>query len=114
MWHLRACKNSVSLSFLNWIKNEMIFDRISELMLVTLIRDMIKRSFRFKNERLIEILQAVRCHILCLCLYHIFNLLNLSWLIKCLFLRNMEPLRGSVKSTYSVVLHVLFVSIGIH
>ena len=34
MWHLTACKSSVSLSFLNWIK--MIFYRISELMLPTL------------------------------------------------------------------------------
>ena len=25
MWHLTACKISLSLSFLNWIKNEMIF-----------------------------------------------------------------------------------------
>ena len=25
MWHLTACKFSVSLSFLNWIKNEIIF-----------------------------------------------------------------------------------------
>ena len=25
MWHLTACKLSVSLSFLNWMKNEMIF-----------------------------------------------------------------------------------------
>ena len=25
MWHLAAYKISISLSFLNWIKNEMIF-----------------------------------------------------------------------------------------
>ena len=25
MWHVTACIISVSLSFLNWIKNEMIF-----------------------------------------------------------------------------------------
>ena len=36
MWHLTACKISVSLSFLNWIKNETIFYHISELMLATL------------------------------------------------------------------------------
>ena len=29
MWHLTACKISVSLSFLNWIKSEMTFYRIS-------------------------------------------------------------------------------------
>ena len=71
MWQLTACKISVSLLFLNWIKNEMIFYRISELMLPTLIQRYDKKSFHFKNERLTEILQAVRCHILWLCLYHI-------------------------------------------
>ena len=35
MWHLTVCKISVSLSFLNWIKNEMIFYLISELMLAS-------------------------------------------------------------------------------
>ena len=34
---LTACQISVSLLFLNWIKNEMIFDGIAELMLPTLI-----------------------------------------------------------------------------
>ena len=38
MWHLTACTFSDSLSFWNWIKNEMIFYRISELMLATLIQ----------------------------------------------------------------------------
>ena len=64
MWHLTACKISVSLSFLNWIKNEMIFNHISELILATLIQRYDKKSFHLKNERLPEILQAVRCHIL--------------------------------------------------
>ena len=49
MWHLTTCKISVSFSSLKWIKNEMIFYRISELMQ--------------------------------------------HWIIKCLFLRNMEPLK---------------------
>ena len=31
MWHLTACKISVSLLFLNWTKNEMIFYHISKL-----------------------------------------------------------------------------------
>ena len=35
MWHLTVCKISVSLSFSNWIKNEMIFYLISELMLAS-------------------------------------------------------------------------------
>ena len=47
MWHLTACKISVSLSFLNWIKNEIIFYRISELMLPTLIQKYDKKSLNF-------------------------------------------------------------------
>ena len=58
MWHLTACKISDSLSFLNWIKNEVIFYRISELMLATLIQryDKKKKKTLKKNERLTEIL----------------------------------------------------------
>ena len=41
----------------------MIFYRISELMLATLIQIYNKKKFHFKNERQTEILQAVRCHI---------------------------------------------------
>ena len=63
MWHLTACKISVSLVCLNWVKNEKIFYRISELMLATLIQRYDKKSFYFKNEILTEILQAVKCHI---------------------------------------------------
>ena len=56
MWHLTTCKISVSLSFLNGGKNEMIFNRISELMLPTLIQRYDKKIISFliyfKNERL--------------------------------------------------------------
>ena len=56
MWHLTVYKNSVSLAFFNWIKNEMIFYRISELMLATLIRGTKKNRIiffiQFKKERL--------------------------------------------------------------
>ena len=90
MWHRTACKNSVSQArfFFNLIKNEMIFFyRISELILATLIQRYDKKiiSFliQFKNEGLSGILQAVKCHILILYLYHIsLNLLNLSWIKK--------------------------------
>ena len=58
MWHLTDGKISVSLSFLNWIKNEMIFHRISELMLTTLIQRFNKNIFYFK-ESLTEILQDI-------------------------------------------------------
>ena len=40
-------KNSLSLSFLNWIKTEMIFYGISEFMLPTLIQRYNKKSFHF-------------------------------------------------------------------
>ena len=61
MWHLTASKISASLSFLNWIKNEIGFHGISELMLATLIQSYIKKKkiISFKNERQTEILQAV-------------------------------------------------------
>ena len=50
MWHLIVCKISVSLSFLNWIKNEIIFYRISELiMLATLIQKYNKKIISFQK-----------------------------------------------------------------
>ena len=42
-------------------QNEMIFYRIYELMLATLIQRYDKESMYLTNERLTEILQAVRC-----------------------------------------------------
>ena len=54
MWHLTACKISVRLSFWNWIKNEMIFYCVTELMLTILIQRQDKK-FHFKKERLTEI-----------------------------------------------------------
>ena len=57
MWQVTACKISVSLSFLKWIKSEIIFYRISELMLPILIQRYVKNHFiliRFKNEKLTE------------------------------------------------------------
>ena len=53
----------LSYTLLNWIKNEMIFYCISELMLATLIQRYNKKSFHFKNKRLTEILRTVKCHI---------------------------------------------------
>ena len=67
MWHLSACKNSVSLVFLNWIKNEIIFFHISELMLATLIQKYNKNPFIFDPVQEQETnlnFTAVRCHIL--------------------------------------------------
>ena len=57
MWQVTACKISVSLSFLKWIKSEIIFYRISELMLPILIQRYVKNHFiliQFKNEKLTE------------------------------------------------------------
>ena len=51
MWHLTACSISVTLSFLNWIKNEMIFYRISELMLAPLIQRCDKKVNSFQGTR---------------------------------------------------------------
>ena len=70
MWHLTACKYSFSLAFLNWIKNEMIF--LSYLWINVgninseIWQKIISYFIQFKNEKLTEILQAVRCHILLL------------------------------------------------
>ena len=68
--------------FLNWIKNDIFFYRISELMLATLSQRYNKKSFHFKDRRLTEILRAVRCHILWLFLIPYINLLSLSWIKK--------------------------------
>ena len=58
MWYLTPCKTSVSLSFLNWIKNEMIFYHISELMLATLIHRYDQKSFHFITKtRLFEYIE---------------------------------------------------------
>ena len=76
---LTACKISVSLWFLNWDKNEMIFYRISELMLPTLIQ-------RYDKKKIISFL---------------------SWISKkkCKkFLRNME----SIMKIDSMYIHTNF------
>ena len=67
MWHLAACK--ISISFLNWIKNEMIFivSLINVAMyddhgtMSTLIQRYDNKSFYFSSSsrtRLAEILQG--------------------------------------------------------
>ena len=71
---------TVNLLFFNWIKNEMIFYCISELILATI--------------KMIS-LNCTGCqmpHFMTVLILYI-NLLNLSWITKCLFLRNMMPLR---------------------
>ena len=87
MWHLKACKISFSLSFLNWVKNEMIFYRIAELMLPTLIQ-------RYDKNHLIS---RTKDRLSGATFYG--NINTIYQFIKpfldkkkCLFLRNMEPL----------------------
>ena len=64
MWHLTACKILVSLSFLNWIKNELIF--LSYLWInVGNINS--EKNISFQELETNLDLQAVRCHILWLC-----------------------------------------------
>ena len=91
MWHLTAWKISVSHAFLNWIKTEMIFWH--EMILATLIQRYEKKNHfilnQFKNERLTEILQAVKMSYF---FFIVFIFLNLFWIIKCHFVRNVEPL----------------------
>ena len=72
-------------------KNEMIFYRISELMLATLIQIYDKKSFHFKYERLTEIFADCQVpHFMIVLKLHI-SLLNLSWIVKCLFFKNKMP-----------------------
>ena len=52
MWHLTACKISVGLSFLNWIKNEKIFycTCIFELMWATSVQRYDKKIISFQEQ----------------------------------------------------------------
>ena len=61
------------------------FNRISELKLATLIQKYDKNSFHFKNERLIEFSTGCQVPHFMIVLIPYINLLNLSWLIECLF-----------------------------
>ena len=89
---MTASKISVSLLFLNWIKNEMIFNCISELMLPTLIQRYDKNHFVFApvlKWELSEILQTDPINT-------IYQFIKPSLDNKMsTFLRNMEPLKFS-------------------
>ena len=105
MWRLTTFKISVCLSFLNWIKNEFFsfFYRrpISELMLATLIHRYDKKKEKKKEKKIISFQEGetnrnfTGCqvpHFMIVLILPYINLLNLSWIIKCIFLRKMEPL----------------------
>ena len=68
MWHLTAFKISISLSFFNLIKNEMIFYRISELMFATLIQRYNKKYFisGFYGIQNMHSVHKIHCHMNCL------------------------------------------------
>ena len=102
-WRMAACKISVSLYLLNWIQNEKIFFYwVSELMLPTLIQRCNKNHFLFDPDQEWQTKwNFTGCHIqyFMIILIPYISLLNLFWTIKCLLLRNIEPLSSSSLST---------------
>ena len=109
MWQLTTCKVSVSLSFLNWIKNEMIFYCISELMLATIIQRYEKKIISFQERETNWSFTGCQVPHFMIVLIPFIGWLYLSWIIKCLFLRNMEPLNygcqiGPVKVLSEVII----------
>ena len=81
-----TCKIRVSHSFFNWVKNEMTLNRISELMLATLIQRYDKKSIISFQEQETH-LNFTGCqvpHFIILLILYI-DLLNLSWIIKSIF-----------------------------
>ena len=79
MWHMTACKISVSLSFLKWVKNEMNFYRISELMLETLIQRHDKKIISFQERETNWNFTGYQVSHVMIVLMPYINLLNLSW-----------------------------------
>ena len=84
MWHLVACK-SVSLSFLNWIKNEMTFFLSYHRINVTLIHRYSRKIISFQERE--TNLNFTGCQVphFMIVLIPCISLLNLSLRIKCLF-----------------------------
>ena len=79
MWHLTAYKISVTLGF----ELEISY-RISELMLAIISFQERETNWNFTGCQMPHFMIVLILYI---------NLLNLSWMIKCLFLRNREPLK---------------------
>ena len=108
MWYLTTCKISVSLLFLNRIKNEMIFYRISELMLPTLIQRYDKKIISF-------LIQLTNWNFTgCQMPDFISDCINIIYQFikpvlaknKYLFLRNMEPI-SSYQCFFVIEKHLL-------
>ena len=97
MWHLTACKNPLSLLFLNWVKKMKWFYCIPELMLATLIQRFDKKNrFIFYPVQERQTNWNVTGYQVPYFMIIRYNRLNLSWIIKCQFVRTMEPLMQTV------------------
>ena len=107
MWHLTACKFSASLSFLNLIKTEMIF--LSHLWInvgncYIKYADGKKQNISFRERETnwkftgCQVPHFTSMIVLIPCI----NLSNLCWIIKCLFLRNMESFIGIICIVYTL------------
>ena len=72
------------------------FCRISELMLATLIQRYDKKNHFISKTNFTD---SHVPHFMIVLIPYI-NLLNISWIIKSLFLRNMEPLRNCADTGY--------------
>ena len=67
MWHLTSCKTLVSLWFLKWNDFSLyLWINVANINSEIQQKKKKKKKFliQFKDKRLTEILQAVRCHIL--------------------------------------------------
>ena len=95
MWHLIACIISVSLPFLNWIKTKIKWflsyfwinvGNINSEIRTTNIISFPERetNWNFTGCQVPPFMTVLIPHIL----------FNVSWMIKCLFLRTMEPLKA--------------------
>ena len=103
MWHLTACKNSVSLSFwsgskMKWVLWINVGNISSEIGLKKIISFQERETnWNFTDYQvprfMIVSIPYIKWHIRGTSYMPLayINLLNLSWLIKCLFLRNMNP-----------------------
>ena len=79
------------------MKHEMIFYRISELMLAILIQGYDKKTI---SSQLRETKWNFSCYqvpYFKIVLVQYINLLNVSWIIKSLVLKNMEPLKEIIR-----------------
>ena len=106
MWHLTACKISVNLLSLNWIKKFFFFFFFFFFFLLNLwinvgnINSEIQwKIISFQEPETNQSFAGCQVPHYRIALIPHINLLNLSWIIKCLFMRNMEPLMKRTTKT---------------